>query len=133
MMETFGNTRKIISQALDEMQSAEVVFGEILKTTTEEVRGSRTYTVDQDDKIDAALIRLRARSQNIQVQSSRILANVRLQQAQPAHFNLNPNIEISDALIQVQDIVELIENLYQEIVVLENRLVEERKKWWKFW
>ncbi len=125
--------RNMISKSLDDVQSAEIVYKDVTSTIDDEIKTSRHRIVNQDDNLEETLLRLKARSQTTLVRSQRILTTLRLDRMQPAQYSMNQWHSIQDALTHIQSLVEISESMLQDMTRLEQQLIEERKKWWKFW
>lgn len=125
--------RNMISKSLDDVQSAEIVYKDVTSTIDDEIKTSRHRILNQDDSLEEALLRLKARSQTTLVRSQRILTTLRLDRMQPAQYSMNQGHSIQDALTHIQSLVEISESMLQDMTRLEQQLIEERKKWWKFW
>ncbi len=133
LMSNLKEIRQICIDAINEVAIAEKVCREELEAQQQNDQDNRNRILIADDRIESFLLHVISRCQNVRTQADRILNE--LQIPQPPIQSL-PHLDIPSSQSNANEInnaLQSAETRLQELVGMKNQLLQERRKWWKFW
>lgn len=122
ILKTINNVLKAKNQYREEMESLD-----------NNIKNKHHSVINRDDEIERQLSKLENRSNNIFGISRRKLLELGLERNHPVTYTHQSNLSLQQAMQQLSSLVNMSEQTMQEIELLSQRLLIERKKWWKFW
>lgn len=132
-MSNLSEIRQICIDVINEIAIAEKVCREELDSLQQNDQNNRDRVLTADDRIESFLLHVISRRQNLRTQADRILNELQLT---PPPIPSLPQVDNQNSQSDANEInntLQSAETRLQELLGLKNQLVEERRKWWKFW
>ena len=127
-MSDLNSLRVVISEALDEISSAENVFAETIEQVKDEGLESRQFLLSNDDDLERNLISFRNRVERTFMRSGRALSELRISRRQHQDFIVQNNLNLEEILGNMRAIAIMCEEALAELEETAEKLVIERKK-----